>query len=490
MKKVLIIFTMIIFLFANFTVVNAEAAPSLTEGVYILIESSSGEVLSEQNPNAKMYPASTTKIMTAILALELGEMDQIMTASQAAINDIGKDGSNIGIMAGEEMRMEDLLKALMISSANETANIIAENLCPTRQEFVDLMNKKAIELGALNTHFENPCGAHEDNHYTTPADLAKIAQYAMSFEDFREIAAMSYYSLPSTNKHVNPADLKSGEGNEGKGTNGESNIVEGTNGESNTNESNTGEGNSNEDKTAEGSTNGSIASDTRMKWPERLTTTNKLMQYDDGGNGYKIDGIKTGYTGPAGYCLVSSATNESGLQLISVVMGLKEYGSQSKIKEFSEDLLGFGYRNFKRFTIIDTNTVYRSVAVEDARDETPLHLVTDGIVSCILPVNSDMSNIQETPQIMEVISAPVNAGDIMGYVEFTKDGESIGKINLLASRSVDMKTQAVIKSKFLGFLKTPLVKRIIVGICMIIPAFILLRLTLRTISRRRNSKRF
>jgi len=302
MKKISALLLILLFVFSNCIAAAADAPaepPSIPDGVYILIDASTGEVLAEHDADRqKMFPASTTKIMTAILAIEMGKMDQVMTASAAAINDIGKDGSNIGILPGEEMTMEELLKALLICSANESANIIAENLCPTRQDFVDLMNKKAAELGAVNTHFANPSGMHDENHYTTAEDMAKIARYAMTLEEFRNIAKMKSYTPNPTNKHT----VYKEDGSTGK--------IGGT------------------------------------VWPPVLYTTNKLMQYDDGKSGFIIDGIKTGYTGPAGYCLVTSATSteDKDMQLISVVMGMKSPGSQTAIRTFTKQLLEYGLK--------------------------------------------------------------------------------------------------------------------------------------------------
>lgn len=168
----------------------------------ILIDEASGEVLYAQNADKlHMFPASTTKIMTAILALENSSLDRIMTASKKAVTEIGKDGMNIGIQAGEEMRMSDLLDAMLIKSANEAANIIAENISGTREAFVELMNNKAKELGAVHTHFTNPIGAHDEDHYTTVRDMAIIARYAMTLPAFRERVMKKNFQLPPTNKH-------------------------------------------------------------------------------------------------------------------------------------------------------------------------------------------------------------------------------------------------------------------------------------------------
>lgn len=425
MKKKLLILTVIICLFANTTAAFAQK-PTLDEGGFILIDADTGVVLHEYNSNTKMYPASTTKMMTALLALEMGQLDQEMTASKEAVYDIGKDGSNIGIMPGEVMPMGDLLKALMVSSANETANIIAENLCETRQDFVDLMNKKALELGTTNTHFSNPCGAHEADLYTTPADLAKIARYAMTIEGFRELAKMKSYQLAPTNKH--------------------------------------------------------------SSWPV-LYTTNRLMRFDDGED-FKIEGIKTGYTGPAGHNLVSYAIDKNGFALISVVMGQKSYNSQQRVRSFSKELLAYGFNNFERVKLIEKGTVYETVEVKDAKDDPVLNLVTDGDVFYTLPVNVDRSSVKEVLQLNDDISAPVNEGDLIGTIDVQIDGESIGNVRLLAERYVEMKAQAVVKNSLLNFLHSDLFSKVFSGLVILIIAFLLLRFTLRRVSRRVNSRKY
>lgn len=434
MKKLLLLASIISFLTFNISFAYAEpettvssVPPILNEGTYILIDSASGEVLCEKDSEKTgMYPASTTKIMTAALALENGNTDQMMTASKAAVNDIGRDGMNIGIMPGEQMPMYELLKALMISSANETANIIAENISPSRQEFVDRMNKKATELGALNTHFVNPCGAQNDDHYTTAADLSKIARYAMTFDVFREIVKTKNFQLLPTNKHTS--------------------------------------------------------------WPV-LVTTNKLMQYDKGTQ-YSITGIKTGYTGPAGYCLVTSASDETGLEFISVVMGMKSYGSQTGISTFTRELMDYGFNNYEKVTLIEKGQAYRSVSVADAVDETPLDLLSSNEITSIMLKNASVRNVEENVKIFDNISAPINEGDILGYVEYTKDGKSVGKSELLASRSVEIKKQAIIEANFKSFSANPLLKKALVIFVSVILFFVLLRIILRTISRRLKARKF
>jgi D-alanyl-D-alanine carboxypeptidase/D-alanyl-D-alanine carboxypeptidase (penicillin-binding protein 5/6) len=217
MKKSLfksLIFTILSAFFLTFPVPVCAKSLSIPEDVhYILIDSKTGLVMAEQNADIQIKPASLTKILTAIVALENGDLQREMTVSQAAVNDIGKGGMNIGIMAGETgLTLENMLNVMLIKSANETANIIAENLAPSRSEYMDMMNEKAREIGALNTYYVNPSGKDTEKedapHVTTARDMAVMARYAMTIPEFRKIVATEYYyGMPSsTNKHADGWD--------------------------------------------------------------------------------------------------------------------------------------------------------------------------------------------------------------------------------------------------------------------------------------------
>ena len=166
----------------------------------ILIENRTGKVLYEKNSNQKMYPASTTKILTAILTLENGNLNDIATVSKEAIAEM-KDGyTSAYLVEGEQMSIENLLKVLLIHSANDAANVLAEYISGSVPEFANLMNKKVAELGCHNTHFVNANGLHDDNHYTTAQDLATISRYCMQNSKFREIVSSTSCNIPATNK--------------------------------------------------------------------------------------------------------------------------------------------------------------------------------------------------------------------------------------------------------------------------------------------------
>ena len=180
-------------------------APEVVSPSVILMEMSTGTVLYEKNSTEKNYPASITKIMTAMIALEHSELNEVVTFSDEAINNT--EGSGIARDYGEEMTMEECLYAVLLASANECAYAVAEHVGGTVDRFVEMMNAKAAELGCKNTHFANPHGLFDENHYTSCYDMALIARAAYQNETFRIITGTARYTIPPTNKHKEPTEL-------------------------------------------------------------------------------------------------------------------------------------------------------------------------------------------------------------------------------------------------------------------------------------------
>lgn len=428
MRKIFSVLLAISVLSACISNVHAEElnidAPS-----YILIDPETGRSLAEKEPDEKMYPASTTKIMTAIIALEQGDLNQMATASAKAI-DLEYGSMHIGIIQGEQIVLEDLLNAMMIRSANDAANIIAENVGASYDDFIEQMNKKARELGATNTHFVNPHGMHSDDHYTTVRDMATIARYAMSIDKFREIVKKPYYDMKPTNKHE--------------------------------------------------------------EW-DRLYTINRFLTNLQE---YKSDyftpiGIKSGYTSQAGNTLVSAAVNDSGMELIAVVFGAKGSNNNSDVYDFSKELLEYGFRNFSRKKLLESNQLVESVNVEEATDNPGLDLVAESDISAILPSDHDLSFLEKNIVLFSpTISAPVAKGDVLGYVEFKQDGVLLGKTNIVASRSIGKSTKAIEKFSEEVASASPRLKNFLIGTATALVAFLLLRIILRRISRARFSSRY
>ena len=239
---------------------DAPAAVDISVTAYAayLMDMDTGVTLYQYKADEKNYPASTTKIMTAYLCLKYGDPKDMVTVQSSAFSDLSQAASKGNLVVGETMSVHRLLQSLLVVSASEAANVVAEYISGSREEFVKLMNEEAQELGCTGTHFANCHGLPNSEHYTTARDLAIIAQAAMEYEEFREIVGSAVTTLEATNVH---------------GT-------------------------------------------------QKITSTNGVLpgsSYPSYSYPYAI-GIKTGHTSVAGYCLVSAA-DKDGRRLLCVVMG-------------------------------------------------------------------------------------------------------------------------------------------------------------------------
>lgn len=203
MKKLSVItaFFCCVMLFAFPLATKADAAETvyIKSETAVLIDADTGTVLYNKNMNRQMYPASITKIMTAMLALELADVNEVMTASHNAVYSLPYNTSHIALAEGEQLTLENALYALGIESANDAANVIAEHIGGTTEEFAKLMTQKAYSLGAVNTNFTNPHGLPEDTHYTTAYDMALITAAAIKTEGFNSYFSTNRYDMPTTN---------------------------------------------------------------------------------------------------------------------------------------------------------------------------------------------------------------------------------------------------------------------------------------------------
>lgn len=263
----------------------------------ILIEAKTGKILYEKNIYDRKYPASTTKILTAILAIENCDLNETQVASQSAISALKSGYTKANIQVGEEFTIDELISVMMIQSANEAANIIAEHISGSVEEFANLMNEKAKEIGCLDTHFVNPNGMHSENHYSTAYDMALIARYCMKNEKFREYAVLKEASLPRTEYWQDEQVEKNGE--------------------------------------------------------RIFYNTNNLMQKDSKFYYPTCIGIKSGFTTPAKNCLVS-ASNKNGFELISVILHAESTDDgQSARYVDTINLFNYGYENYNLSDILE-----------------------------------------------------------------------------------------------------------------------------------------
>lgn len=436
MKKVLA--TLFISLILIFQISPAFCANNLDidAASYILMDAKTGSVLYEYKPDLKWRPASTTKIATALVALKEGDLNQVMTASSSAVSDIGVGGMNIGMMPGEQMKLKDLLHALLIVSANETANIISENLFNDKSKFIAEMNKVAEEAGAKNTTFTNPIGIDEyekdANHFSSARDLALIAKECLKYPVFREVVGNKQLNmLPPTNKH--------------------------------------------------------------QTW-NVLNNTNKLLGQSfkygpdtgDDRNQFTVTGLKTGSTARAGANFISSAINKDGLELISVVLGVNNKPNRT-VFDFTKTLLKAGYENYSRQLIIDRSVKIQEITVKDAADGGKVDLITNGTIESLLPNNKDDWHLEHKITIKPDVKAPLKKGTVLGNIEYTRDGISLGKVDIVSSRTVDQTLKSKSKSYIHNITKNSIFKFGVIGVVVII-CFLIMRLILKKISRKRKYK--
>ena len=268
----------------------------------IVIEGETGKILYDKDIYSRKFPASTTKILTAIIAIEECDLEEKAIASHSAIFSIKSGYSIANIHEGESFTIRELLDVLMIQSANEAANIIAEHVSGSVEEFAKLMNKKAKEIGCLDSNFVNANGAHDDNHYSTAYDLAMIAKYCMKNETFREIAKKQECKLPATDK---------------------------------------------------------------FEQERFFRNTNSLMQKNSRYYYPYCTGIKTGFTTPAKNCLISSS-NKDGFELISVILHAEttDDGSSARYVD-TINLFEYGYNNYKKEDILKEYNLLGNVSSEN-----------------------------------------------------------------------------------------------------------------------------
>jgi len=178
-------------------------APDFTvsaEGA-VLIDSKTGKILYGKNENEKLYPASTTKIITAIIAIENCKLTDKITASYDAVMSLPSGYANAAIQPDETLTCREFLEMFLIHSANEIGTIFAEHISGSVENFATLMNQKAAQIGCKNTHFTNPSGIHDEEHYSTAYDMALIAQYCMKNETFRNIVSKPSCTIEATDKY-------------------------------------------------------------------------------------------------------------------------------------------------------------------------------------------------------------------------------------------------------------------------------------------------
>ncbi len=323
----------------------------------ILIEANTKEVLYQKNEKEKMYPASTTKIMTMILlfeAIEKGTLkwDEILSCSSYAAS---MGGSQIYLKEGEKMSVNDLFKSIAIASANDACVMVGERIGGSVEAFVDMMNEKAKDLKLINTHFVNPTGLHDNNHYTCALDLSTMAAHLIKIGKDKLFSVTSLYD-----------------------------------------------------------------SYIRENSPQKfwLVNTNKLLKSYDGN-----DGLKTGYTSEAGYCIVSTA-KRNGLRLVAVV--LKEEKPKVRNEEVSQ-LLDYGFSLYQSQLLYSSGDIVDKVQIDNSKEKEMNVIVREDI--SYVQNKSEKKKITYKAEYNQLIP-PISKKDVIGHLAIYRDGENIGSYPL------------------------------------------------------------
>lgn len=339
----------------------------------ILMDYDTLEILYEKNSHLKLYPASTTKTMTAILAMELGNLNDVIRVDEEVIH-LTK-GSHIALDYDEEMTLEDLLHALLIQSANDAALAIGKYVSGSVDGFVELMNEKAVELGALNTHFVNPNGLHNDEHVSTAYDMALIGKYAMEKDLFRSIAIKPTYEIGPTNKKTESRHLRS------------TNL---------------------------------------------FMLGNDNINYEGRTVPIKMDGVlggKTGYTPQAQNCLIT-VTERDNRRLITVV--LKSNGKE--VYADTHKLINYGLDNFQNTTLGYANEFMGNFQLEGATIPFVAGVLDKDFTYPILKDN--IGKIEKRTIINKDIELPLSLGAVLGTSEYYLDGKLLGSSNIVSTSEV------------------------------------------------------
>lgn len=307
-----------------------------------------------------MYPASITKILTAIVVMEHCNLDDTVTVSQSAIDGVEYGYLTANLKAGETFTVEELLNVLIVSSANDAALVLAEHISGSVEDFCKLMNQTAVNIGCTNSNFINPNGVHNENHYSTAHDLALIGNYSLKFDKLKELYKATYFHLPVTDIYT---------------------------------------------------------VDNRI-----FGTTNELINPNYKNSYYKYAlGMKTGHTTPAGYCLMGYASKD-GLELITVLLNCStsdnRYLETQKLFDY-----GFDNFSFKKFAT-KGNSVETVSVKGSTKDTKKLNLILDNDIAFTVKNDIDILSIKYEIKINDKIKAPITKGTVLGSVTYILNGIS------------------------------------------------------------------
>ena len=402
-------------------------APAIEAAAIVLADMDSGNILYEKNMNQRRAPASLTKIMTGLLAVEAVErgeisLEDVVTAPADCWSGLDYDSSNAEISPGEKMTFGDYLYCALVKSANEACNVIAVAVCGNIQTFINRMNSRASELGATDTYFSDTNGLSSANHYTTAHDLFLISREAMRHELFVTVVDTLAYTIPPTNIHK----------------------------------------------------------ETRI-----LKNSNALICQDGiYGDDYiyrGASGVKTGYTSAAGYCLVSTAERNE-VRLMAVLLGCngflntgeEDYGNFSG----TITLYNWAFRNFTYRTVLSYGEAVKQFPVQYAKNNESVTLRSTEEVRLLIPKEIEDEEIACDVHVSYAdLVAPIRAGTMLGTADIVIAGNTYATVPLATATAIEVEKKKVLKAQVMEALDEPWIKTAVAALFGVI--LLTLFLTLR-----------
>ncbi len=426
MKKFLSVFLSLIIACASLFAFafSADAAVyepdvELYSEAYLLInlDDDSYPVVAEKNQDEQMYPASLTKIVTAMVTLNnVDDLQQEVTVSESAYNILLGTGAQVaGLEIGDTLTVEQLLYLTMVHSACDASEVLAEFVGEAaggdRETFIQMMNDYAESLGCTNTNFVNPDGLHDDNHYTTASDLALITLDALQNSTFTKIAYTVQYEYDGTTYYNTNLMLRS----------------------------------------------------------------NYLSYYYE-----YAQGIKTGSTTEAGYCVITTASKD-GYNYLAIVLGAPviDYNDDGYVEKCSfidaATLFEWAFGSLKYSTIIEQNEVIDEITVENGKNADTVQLVAAEDVTAIVPSGLDRSNIViRVTDKPDSVSAPVTKGDYICTAEIVYADQVVAEVELVAAETVELSTFLTVINAVKSFFSLTAVKIILVVAVVAVAAYVAL----------------
>lgn len=398
---------------------------TLTAESAILMDATTGKILYEKNSRTKQYPASITKLMTILLALEHGSLEDEITFSHDAVFSIEPGSAHIAIQEGEILILEQVLYGIMLRSANECANAAAEYVDGSMEKFAEHMTARAKELGCENTNFVNANGLFDENHYTTAYDMALIAQELLKNETYRSMMSNTYYLIPPTNKQPEERPLHG---------------------------------------------------------QHQMLNENSLYYYEP------AEGGKTGYTVEAQNTLVTYA-KQGDTELIAVVLkcnGAQHYVDTKTLFEYGfanyQTVKAFSAADLTQNVAItetykDKTTTLDTIAVAPASD-----------VYVTIPKNATIENITKAVDCPESASVPVAVGDKLGIVVLSLNGEALATVDLTAQKEVKATTDEE-RAAQAAAARNKILKRIAIGVGIVFGILVIVFCCCRYIGYQRRERR-